>query len=176
LYVGILLIAFGAVFLLAQAGGLLLAPFGIRFGWGTVWPLFVLLAGLAFWLPIFVWWERHEKIAGLAVPGTIIVVNGLLLLYQNLTGDWNSWEYAWALEPLSVGLGLFMLYLLGNQNRGLLTASGIVAGIGMVFFIIFASIFGGAIRIVGPAALILAGVLLMLRGARRQPTEPFPPE
>lgn len=168
LYAGIMLIVLGGLFLLAQLGGVLLAPVGIRLGWAQMWPFFILYVGLAFWAPILVWWEDRARIAGLAIPGTIITTNGLILLYQNLSGDWASWSYLWALEPLAVGVGLLMLYLLGTREEGVLGGAGIVGGIGLVFFVIFASAFGGWIRLLGPVALILTGILVMVRGIRER--------
>ncbi len=165
LYVGILLIAFGGLFLLAQVSSTL--PLDIHLGWGTLWPFLILIVGLAFWLAIAVWWDKREQIVGLAMPGTIITTNGLILLYQNLTGDWASWAYLWPLEPVAVGIGLLSLYLLGNRPRGLLVAAGIVGGVGLLFFVIFASAFGGLVGLLGPVVLILIGLLIAVRGIRQ---------
>ena len=176
LYAGVLLIVLGGLFALGQIGAQFLKPLGIHFGWAELWPFFILFVGLAFWLPIVIWWDKRESVAGLAIPGTIMTTNGLILLYQNLTGDWDSWSYLWALEPLSVGVGLLMLYLLGSRAQGLLVAACIVGGIGLVFFVIFASAFGGLIRLIGPVALILIGILILMGGYRRRAEEDRPPE
>ena len=146
----------------------------MAYTWGAIWPFLILLVGFAFWLAIIIWWDSRRKIAGLAIPATIVTTNGLILLYQSLTGDWASWSYLWALEPLSVGVGLLMLYLLGNRERGVLVAAYIVGGIGLVFFIIFASAFGGLIRLIGPMVLILVGILILISGARRRAEEDMP--
>ena len=168
LYVGILLIAFGGFFLIAQLSRHLWLPFGLRLGWRGLWPFLILLVGFAFWLPIIVWWNRKAEIAGLAVPATIITVNGLILLYQNVTGDWGSWRYAWALEPIAVALGLIVLHvLLGSQGRGLLVAAGIVGGIGLVMFFIFASLFGGVLGLLAPVLLIMLGLFIIVSNLRR---------
>jgi hypothetical protein len=167
LYVGILLIVFGGLSLTAEVSRGL-ALWGIRLGWRGLWPFFVLLFGLAFWLPLVVWWDQRKSIRGLVVPGTLIILNGLLLVYQNATGNWESWAYAWTLEPFGVGLGLLMLYALGERSSGLLTAAGIVGGVGLVLFVIFASIFGGWFRLLGPAVLIAIGLLLLIRSAMNQ--------
>jgi len=168
-YVGILLLAVGCLFLAAQVTGGWRAPFGIlRFGWAGMWPFLILLIGGAFWLAIFVWWDRHEQIAGLAVPGTIIVTNGLILLLQNVTGRWGSWSYLWTLEPIAVAAGLLALYVLGNRQRGLLVAAAILGGIGVTFFLIFATAFSGLFRLLGPVVLILIGVLVILSGLGRE--------
>jgi len=166
LYAGILLIAFGGLALLAQWSGMLLGPLGIEIGWAQLWPFVIIIAGLAFWLPLAIWWDRRDRIAGLVIPGTIILANGLLFLYQNTTGDWKSWAYLWTLEPISVGLGLLLFYLVANRQQGVLVAATIVGGVGLVFFVIFASIFGGWIRLLVPVILIVVGCLLLLRGVR----------
>jgi hypothetical protein len=140
-------------------------PLGRLVGWGGLWPLLVLVAGAGFWLPLVIWWDQRDKIAGLVVPATIVSANGLLLLYQNLTGNWGSWAYAWAIEPMAVGLSLALLYLLTDERpRGLLIAAAIVGGVGALFFVIFASAFGGAVGIVAPVLLIILGMLVLLRG------------
>jgi hypothetical protein len=175
LYVGILLVVLGAFFLTAQITNSWDLPFGLRLGWGGLWPVLILIVGMAFWLPIFLWWERKDQLAGLAVPGTIILVNGLILLYQNTTRDWQSWSYVWALEPVAVALGLLALYFLAGRPRGLLIAVLIVGGIGMFFFVIFGAIFGGVIGLLGPLALIVIGLLIIFQGLRGRPTY-RPPE
>lgn len=177
LYIGVLLIIFGGLFLFAQVGGALLAPLGIALSWPQLWPFVIILAGLAFWLPLLVWPEQRAKIAGLVMPGTIITINGLLFLYPNTTGDWESWSYLWTIEPISVGVGLLLLYLLTNRPPGLLLAAEIVGGIGLFFFVLFASIFGGWIRFVLPIITIAVGCLFLLRGVRdRLATEDTPLE
>ena len=175
LYVGILLLAFGGLFLLAQLSTQLLAPFEIHWGWGRLWPLLILLVGLAFWLPVLIWWDDRAKIAGLVVPGTIVTINGLMLLYQALTRDWASWSYLWTMEPVGVAVGLLALYWLGPRDRGLLVAAGIVGGVGLFFFVIFASIFGAWLRFLVPVLVIVAGLVLLLRGVQDRNRDDLPP-
>jgi hypothetical protein len=175
LYVGILLLAFGGLFLVAQLATDLLAPFEMYWGWGRLWPFLILFIGLAFWLPVFIWWEKRRQVAGLAVPGTIVVVNGLMLLYQAITRDWGSWSYLWSMEPIAVALGLLALYWLGPRERGLLVAAGIVGGIGLFFFVIFVSIFGGWLRFLVPVVVMVVGLLLLLRGIQDRGREDLPP-
>jgi hypothetical protein len=169
LYVGLLLVALGAVFLLAQTTGWL------GLGW-RLWPLLLVLGGAAFLLPLLVWPDKRQELAGLAVPGVILSGNGLLMLYQSLTGRWESWSYAWALEPIFVALGLLALYLLTNRPRGLLVATTIVGGIGLVLFVIFSTAFGGIMRFVGPLLLIAVGLLVLLGGLKGQFGKHYPNE
>jgi hypothetical protein len=177
LYVGILLVAFGILFMFTQGIGAGLRTLGVRFGWGQMWPFLILFVGFAFWLPLALWWEQRHKIAGLVIPATLVTANGLILLYQNLAHDWQSWAYVWTLEPLSVGVGLALLYLLTNRDRGLLTAAAIVSGVGLFLLVIFASAFGGTLlRILGPAALILIGILIVYNTISRRPKGHLPDE
>ncbi len=171
LYVGMLLVLLGAVLIVIQAAESLFPLVGISLGWADLWPLLVLYVASAFWLALLLWWPQRRKLAGLVVPGTIIGVNGLILLYQSLTGDWGSWVYLWALEPVSVGVSLLILYwLLGG--RGLLIAAGILAGVGLVFLVLFGSIVG-AFRLLGPALLVVLGLVVIIYSVRgRQSARP----
>ena len=42
----------------------------------------------------------------MAVPACIVAGIGGILYYQNMTGDWASWAYAWTLIPGFVGVGI----------------------------------------------------------------------
>ena len=45
----------------------------------------------------------------MVVGGTVATTVGLVLLYQNSTGHWESWAYAWALVgPAASGLGMVL--------------------------------------------------------------------
>ncbi len=163
LYVGLLFILAGLYFLAVNVAELFL-----QLGWGQLWPGFILLAALAFYLPILVWWERRAELSGLAVPGTILLVNAAIFFYNAISGDWNAWAYLWALEPLAVGLGLFVTWLVGPHHNGLLAGAGVLTAIGLLLFAIFAAVFGGSLaRIVAPAVLIVLGLIFLLRGLVR---------
>ena len=55
--------------------------------------------------------------SGLTVAGSIVTMVGLVLLYQNATGNWKGWAYAWALVgPGGSGLGM-LLYGTRSGNR-----------------------------------------------------------
>ncbi|MGE5597910.1 MAG: hypothetical protein ACM3XS_00850 [Bacteroidota bacterium] len=96
LLVGLGLIGLGAVMLLSRLAGLTA---------GRIWPFFVLLPGVLFFSGLAL--DGHATVGWLAIPGSVLIVLSLLLFYQNLTGHWESWAYAWALVmPTSVGIGL----------------------------------------------------------------------
>jgi hypothetical protein len=119
------LIAVGVLVLIGQLTG-----FGGMIG--SLWPMFVVLPGLAF---LYFAYSGDKNVAGLAVPGTVITGTGLILFYQNVTGHWESWAYIWTLYPLFVGLALnFMAQRTGDD--GTQKASRILMRIGAIGFII----------------------------------------
>lgn len=132
---GALLIALGAAFLVSQQVNFDLGKHG--------WPIFVIAPGLC--LLVVGLAVPNEAGLGMAVPGGIITAVGLLLAFQDATGAWASWAYAWALiAPGSVGATLFLYGLLHRRtdllDSGLRTAAvglGLFVGFGLVFENIF---------------------------------------
>ena len=165
LYAGAMLIVLGIIFLLFTTADWILGQMDISFNAWRFWPLIILFVSAAFWAPIFIWWRERSRVIGLAVPASIFLVLGLLLLYQSVSNNWGSWAYAWALIPFSVGLGLFAMYVLGPQetrNNGLLWSGIVVGAIGLFFFVLFGSFFGGTVvRLVAPFLLIMVGVAVL---------------
>lgn len=105
--------------------------------WTYAWPLLVIGFGGLFFVGMF---AGGKSVAGLAIPGSLITVNGLMLLIQNLTGAWASWSYSWTVTLASVGLGIFIMGLYqGDEQR---RQSGLkVMKIAAVLFIIFGALF-----------------------------------
>ncbi len=128
--VGLSLIALGMALFLAQFFQIALLRY--------LWPLFILVPGLALFFAAMR--APHEVAQGLIVPGSIITMLGLLLLYQLWFNHWESWAYAWSLLPLSIGLGQMIYgYLRGypnllNTGRGLVQVFGIIFAAGFFFF------------------------------------------
>lgn len=166
-YVGAMLLLLGALFLVVNVGATIFPRWEL-IQIGRLWPLLVIWAGLGFFLPIAIWWESREKIYGLAMPGTIILVNGFILLYNSLSGDWASWVYLWTLEPLSVALGLLALYVLGARSQALLVTALAIGGASLAVFSIMVSAMGGVTGgIIGAFLLILIGLILVVRAMMR---------
>jgi membrane-bound ClpP family serine protease len=98
----------------------LLALFGQLFRgfdlWGTFWPFLIIGCGALFFVAMFL---SGKSAAWLAIPGSIIIVTGLILLAQNLTGYWESWSYAWTLIVIAVGLGNFTTTVEGTPVTGI---------------------------------------------------------
>ena len=157
---GSLLIIFGILALL----GKLFQNFNF---WNTFWPFFIIGVGLLFFVGMF---AGGRSVSGLAIPGTIITTIGLMLFYQNLTNHWESWSYGWTVILMSVGLGIFIMGMWG-QNLSQRAAGLRVLRIGLIMFVIFGAFFEliftagrpfGLRSIFFPAALILLGLYLVI--------------
>lgn len=168
LYVGLMLLLLGLLFLLFNLGAMLFPHWEIL-RLSRLWPLLVIWAGVAFFLPIFIWWDKRMHNYGLAMPGSIILVNGFILLYCSLTGRWGDWIYLWTLEPFSVALGLLLMWLFGPKVAGLLIAALIIGGVSLSIFAVMVSALGGMLGgIIGAGTLILLGVILVVRALLRR--------
>jgi len=143
----------------------LLFLFGQIFGFSLIsvlWPFFVILPGAAFLYAAF---TGGKKMAGLAIPGSVVTGTGLILLFQSITNHWASWAYIWTLYPVFVGLALtFMSNRTGDENtekvgRGLVRWGGIsFLGAAALFELV---LFGGG----GFLGGLAVPILLMFIGA-----------
>lgn len=167
---GVILIALGALFLLQEILNLDV--------WHYAWPFLLIVPGLLLFAAMALGGKNSW---GLALPGSILTMAGLILLYQNTFDRFESWAYAWALIfPTSIGIGRFI----GGwwSNRLELRENGLaMIRWGLVLFLILAAFFemvinlGGFFtedfaRIAFPALLILIGVLLLLSRFIHWPT------
>lgn len=162
---------FGLGGLLIVLGVALLAVqlLDIRFG-RFLWPFYVIVPGVL--LFIFALFTGGELGEGLSAFGGMVTMTGVLLLYQNSTGHWESWAYAWALiAPASVGLA-HTIYG-GLRGRGNLIRSGIhLVTIGVILFLVGGIFFEAIIGISGfgfrlsglvwPMILIGLGVFMLI--------------
>ncbi len=165
--VGIGLVALGIFMLLGQW-------FHLDF-LGLLWPFFIIVPGLLFFVGMF---ALGKNGAPMAVPGSIVTMVGMILLYQNLTGHWASWAYAWALIfPTAVGLGIAISGLWSGDPKATKTGTT-MAGIGVAVFVFFAIFFELLLNISGfrsgllgqiffPGLIILAGVALLFLALTR---------
>lgn len=159
--IGIVLIVVGGLLFLGQ-----LAGFG-RVGW----PLFIVHPGLVMLVLAFL---GNEEAAGLAVPGSIVTLVGIVLWLQAITGRFETWAYAWGLVMASVGIGSFLEGSLTRdepkQRDGIRFATlGLVlfAAAGVFFELLIFGGFAAWVWTYGlPLALIVAGAVLVLRRSR----------
>lgn len=167
--VGAVLIAVGILFLIASVLGR-----DVVKEW---WPLIVVVVGLLFFLPLTL---QGSGWGAFAIPGSIVTMTGLVLLFQNLLDAWESWAYAWALiAPFGVGVGLHIFgRVAGSQS--LREAGSVVMKIGLVLFFAFGFFFeallnvsgSSATRILWPVLLIALGLWIMLAPAVRRRQNP----
>lgn len=158
---GLLLVLAGAVFLAQQFYPDLQVWDYFTFSW----PVYVIGAGvLLLLLGLLV------GAPGMAVPATIVAGIGGVLYWQETTGNWESWAYAWTLIPGFVGLGIILEALLEGKPRGGLRAGGSLMVISAILFVIFASFMGGP-ALLGtywPVLLILIGLWFIIRSLLRR--------
>ena len=153
LALGVVLILLGGIFLATQ----LLPGLGLILSW----PWIVIGVGAAL-LVIGLLVGAPD----MAVPACIVAGIGGILYYQNLTGDWTSWSYAWALIPAFVGVGMLLAAMLGGRSRYAFREGIRTLLVGIVLFLVFGSIFG-AFTWLGaywPLLLVAAGVLILVEG------------
>jgi hypothetical protein len=160
---GLLLLAVGAWILIARF-------IHINIG-DWLWPFWIIVPGGLIMALGFRDTQRGGE--GLVTFGSIVAVTGIILFVQNITGQWQSWAYAWALLfPGSIGLGK---YLWGKQtgNAAAVHAAEKTIRVAVMLFIGFGIFFevvlgiggfhlGSAGRIIVPVLLIAAGVAIYL--------------
>jgi hypothetical protein len=167
---GIVLVVVGAFFLVIRVLNVDLSNYG--------WPLFIIIPGLTLIVVGFA-----SLGTGALIPGGILTMVGLILAYQNSTGDWASWAIAWPwVAPGGVGLGM---YLQGLRNRDveLLKQGRTLLFIALVIFLVLFVVFESILHISGfdygwfdkaalPALLILLGLVLLMRSLGRSRQTP----
>jgi hypothetical protein len=128
------------------------------------WPLLVIVPGLLLFAAAVS--AGGQGGSAIAVPAGIVTMAGLVLAFQNTTGLWATWAYAWALvAPGGVGVGL-VAYGFVTGQRGVVQAGLPILGIGLGLFLGFGIFFEGVLGLSGPALIgaetLLAGGLIVL--------------
>lgn len=149
---GIILILLGLLFLANE-----LFPQTFAF-WD--WPFIIIGLG-----GVFLIWAILAGTGGLAVPGAILAGIGGILYYQNLTGDWESWPYIWALIPGFVGLGVIISGIIDGNFIEAFTGGLTLLAISGVLFFAFGSAFGLEHELIQywPVLLIVLGLIALVR-------------
>jgi hypothetical protein len=158
LALGVILILFGAWFLFDKIN----PQFHELFSKYTAWPLNMFLIGGAILIIGLVTGQP-----GMAVPAAIVAGIGGIFYYQDMTENYDSWSYMWALIPGFVGVGTVVAGLLGDKTARNLKHGLNLMVISAVLFLIFSSLFGGFTLLgnYGPAILlILLGLWVLGKG------------
>jgi len=158
---GILLILVGLVFLAFQ-----IVP-GLRTSLrvDVTWPLIVVAVGVGLLLI-----GMMTGAPGMAVPAMIVGGIGGILYWQNMTGQWMTWSYAWALIPGFAGLGTILAAALGEGGWRAVSRGAETVLVSLVMFAVFGSLFGGW-ALFGPfwpVLLIVLGLVTLIRALVRQ--------
>lgn len=155
--------ALGSLFIpavpLLTTGGILLFASLFRFWsiWSLAWPFEILAVALGFLLAAI-----FMRQPWLLLPAFLTGINGLVLLFCNVTGWWSAWSFLWSVEPLALGLAFLVIGLLRHSSRL------VVPGVLLSGFAVLAAGGLGVLYLMGdwvwrfwPLALVLSGLLLL---------------
>jgi hypothetical protein len=144
--IGVGLVILGILFLFENFGY-------IAFDFQEVWPVFVILAGAGFCIGYI----QDKKNYGLLMPGTILIIYGLMFLYCSVEG-WYNISYLWPVFIIGPGIGFFMMFLFGQKEKGMLVPASILSGLGILFMLSKT----GVMRY-WPVVLIIFGIVMIIR-------------
>jgi hypothetical protein len=158
---GIILVALGAVFFaLNLIPGIVAAK---------TWPLVLVVLGIGFCLPALIWPNQRQSLAGLFIPGCILIVLGGIFLFNTFTGIWSVWAIAWMLIPGSVGLGLVLGAWIGKWDKSVTQVGMWMLVLSLALFALFASMFGNiVVKSIGAGLLVVTGLVLLIRSLIRK--------
>ena len=162
---GLVLVVIGVLALLGRALSIDILGLG--------WPRFVLIPGIVMFAGGVAIGGRAGL--GLAIPGGIVTMVGVVLSAQAATGLWATWAYAWALvAPGGVGLA-FLVYGLITRQPDLARNGVPILLTGLGLFVAFGLFFEGVLHLSGDAlplaepvlatGLILLGAAILVLGA-----------
>ena len=139
--------------------------------WTTFWPLEVLSLAAAFILmAIFL------RVPWLMIPASILGFIGAVLQFCALTGLWSSWAVLWTVVPFAVGLPLLLIGL-AKKIEGLKLAGIILCGLAGLAFAAMSSFLvtsSWITRLIGPAVVLVLGLLLVFTGLGKRSNEKAP--
>jgi peptidoglycan/LPS O-acetylase OafA/YrhL len=165
IYAAILLIGLGVFFL---ASNFISGYFLQR-----AWPGIFYAIAAAFYLPSFLWGPERRRLAGLLIPGSIMLSLGLIFTYNVLTGDWLSWAYGWSLIVAGVGLGLALGGRVGEWGRPPTWVGIWMLVSSVAVFSVFGALFGGPwLKSYAPMLLVVCGLALILAGFKKPVEKP----
>ncbi|MCK8061349.1 MULTISPECIES: LiaI-LiaF-like domain-containing protein [unclassified Fusibacter] len=145
--IGIALIVFGMFFMLNEINL-------FHFGWGTLWPLFLLVPGIMFEYAHFV--KRANP--GVLVPGGILTTYSIIFFINGFLG-YHLMEYMWPFFLIGPAFGLFQLYWFGGKEKALFWVSFGLATASILMFMI--TISATVFKYIVPGIIIFIGVKLL---------------
>jgi hypothetical protein len=162
LVAGVILVIIGAIVLLSRVVEVNLGSVG--------WPLWIVVPGVAMLIASF--FIPPKGGVGLAIPGAIVAIVGLILWVQETYDLYATWAYAWALvAPTGPGLGM-LLYGVVHRDGELVGDGARLVLVGLGLFLGFGLFFEGVVGLSGtpianldqvlPYAIIGLGILLVV--------------
>lgn len=136
-----------------------------------LWPFWIIVPGGL--LVALGFRDSRQNSEGLVTFGCVVAMTGIILFVQNITGQWQSWAYAWTLLfPGSIGLGRYLWGSRMHDERAVRQGEKTMQT-AVVMFVAFGLFFevmlgigglhlGTAGRIVVPVLLIAGGAALYL--------------
>jgi hypothetical protein len=170
---GILLVGLGLLLLITQNFSISFDLFG---DWNLPYPIYIIVVGLVFMaIGLF----GGHNLTGLTIVGSIIVVSGALLAFQDATQSYQTWAYLWALIfPGSIGMAQALQSLVTHDSEQREAGLRMIA-IALAIVLVGWSFFEGAINLsgsglhdvansIGPLLFIGIGGWLLLRRSLTQ--------
>lgn len=159
--IGLVLILLGGWFLAVQ----LMPSLGDWVQENLAWPLIIVGIGAALLILGLV-----LRAPGMAIPACIVAGIGGILFWQDRTGDYATWSFAWALIPSFVGLGILLSTLLEGGDRSGYREGARLVLIGLVLFAVFGALFGafGTLAAWWPILVIAAGLWIIVQALLRR--------
>jgi hypothetical protein len=119
---GLALVVIGALSLL---GNTLLVTQAWR-----LWPLTVIIAGIALTIPGF-FGLKSRGFGSFFIPGIPLLTTGGILLFASLFSRWNVWAVAWPLEVIGLAVG-FALAAIFMRAAGLAIPAMVIGVNGLI--------------------------------------------
>ncbi len=157
---GLVLILLGLAFLVPQLFPQLREWLSPR----NAWPLIIVAVGAVMFFVALITWTP-----GMVVGACVLGGIGGLLYWQNATGNWASWAYAWTLIPGFAGVGTFLMYAMQGEWGNAFRRGGWSIVISAVLFCVFAAFLGGPnyLGAYWPLLLIALGVIMLAQSLWR---------
>jgi hypothetical protein len=135
------------------------------------WPIILIIVAIGFFLPPVAWPAARRSLSAFFIPGCILLILGVLFLYNTLTRDWTTWAYVWMLIPAGVGLGLALASHFGAWGKASTQVGIWMLLISVAVFSLFTTLLGTSVlKIVGAFLLIAAGLYIFFKSFRREDT------
>lgn len=139
-------------------GATLLVGRMFPFLYSYIWPAFIAAPAVGLLL-LYLFGDRSP---GLLVPVGILMTITATCFFSQL---FNLWGILWPGFIMAPAVGLFLLYIAGDDRKpGLLIPIFVLGGISMVFFSIFTlGSFGRYFKYIAGGVLIIAGIVTIIK-------------